>query len=183
LYTSGGDNTFQGGLKWTDDPNTWTWTTGSASSKTDITNVLMHIATDANGHSWLIIAADRASANGDSYIDFEFLQNTLTLNANGTFSSAGPNGGRTVNDLLLSLAFASGGSVADFFAWRWQSSGGGYAYSDATASLPTGRVFVAASPANTAVPFGAFGGTTYSANQFAEAAIDLTALLGNFDPC
>src|SRR5204863_799522 len=81
LYTSGGDNTFQGGLKWTDDPNTWTWTTGSASSKTDITNVLMHIATDANGHSWLIIAADRASANGDSYIDFEFLQNTLTLNA------------------------------------------------------------------------------------------------------
>src|SRR5262249_28292831 len=120
----------------------------------------------------------------DSYIDFEFLQNKLTLNANGSFSSAGPNGGRTVNDLLLSLAFTSGGSVADFFAWRWLANGASsYAYSDATGSLPTGGVFVAASPANTAVPFGAFGSTTYSANQFAEAAVDLTALLGNFDPC
>ncbi|HTL56131.1 MAG TPA: hypothetical protein VL361_10660, partial [Candidatus Limnocylindrales bacterium] len=183
LANDSGDNTFVGGLKWTDDPNTWGWTTGSASSKTDINNVLMHITTDANGHSWLIIAADRASTSGDSYIDFEFLQNKLTLGI-GTFSSAGPNGGRTANDLLLSLAFTSGGSVADFFAWRWQDDGSGtYTYTNATASLPSGRVFVAASPANTAVPFGAFGANTYSANQFAEAAVDLTALLGNFDPC
>src|SRR6185369_8187260 len=111
-------------------------------------------------HSWLIIAADRASTSGDSYIDFEFLQSKLTANANGTFSSAGSNGGRTLNDLLLSLAFTSGGSVADFFAWRWQSNGtGGYGYNDATPSLPSGQVFVAASAANTAVPFGAFGST------------------------
>jgi hypothetical protein len=183
-YNSGADNTFVGGLKWTDDPSTWRWTTGSASSKTDINNVLLHITTDANGHSWLIIAADRASTSGDSYIDFEFLQNNLTINSDGSFSSAGPNGGRTLNDLLLSLAFTSGGSVADFFAWRWQANGtSGYTYTDATGSLPTNRVFVAASPANTAVPFGAFGATTYAANQFAEAAVDLTALLGDFDPC
>ena len=32
-------------------------------------------------------------------------------------------------------------------------------------------------------PFGAFGGTNYAANQFVEAAVDLTALVGNFDPC
>src|SRR5262249_40170745 len=30
---------------------------------------------------------------------------------------------------------------------------------------------------------GACGSTTYSANAFAEAAVDLTALLGGFDPC
>jgi hypothetical protein len=191
LYNSAGDTTFKGGLKWTDDPNTWTWTSGSASSKTDITNVLMHITTDANGHSWLVIAADRASTSGDSYIDFEFLQSSLTISNtsltitnSGTFVSAGLNGGRTLNDLLLSLAFTSGGSVADFFAWRWQTNGpGSYTYVDVTTNLPTGGVFVAASPANTPVPFGAFGGTTYAANQFAEAAVDLTALLGNFDPC
>src|SRR5262249_4200462 len=100
MYINGGDNTFKGGLKLTDDPNSWGWTTGSASGKTDITNVLMHIATDANGHSWVIIAADRASTSGDSYIDFEFLQNILTTNSNGGFTSAGPNGGRTANDLL-----------------------------------------------------------------------------------
>src|SRR5437773_1169930 len=30
-YNSSSDNTFVGGLKWTDDPNTWNWTTGKAS--------------------------------------------------------------------------------------------------------------------------------------------------------
>jgi len=184
-YNSSSDNTFGGGLKWTDDPNTWTWGLGKASSKTDINNVLLHLSTDVSGHSWIVIAADRFSTSGDSYIDFEFLQNTLTTNANGTFSSAGPNGGRTVNDLLLSLDFASGGSVPDFTAWRWQTNSGtgGFTYVDATASLPMGRIYGAVSVANTAVPFGAFGGTNYGANQFVEAAVDLTALVGNFDPC
>src|SRR5437879_10641994 len=89
-YNSSSDNTFVGGLKWTDDPNTWNWTTGKASSKTDINNVLMHIAFDSNGHTWVIVAADRFSTSGDSYIDFEFLQNSLVANSNGTFTSSGP---------------------------------------------------------------------------------------------
>src|SRR5262249_2016983 len=158
----------------------WSWTSGTVNNKTDINNVLMHVATDANGHSWLIIAADRASNGGDSYIDFEFLQNQLILTNNNKFFSSGPNGGRTLNDLLLSLAFTSGGSVADFFAWRWLSDGsGGFTYVDATTNLPTGKVFVATNPGSTP----GFGSTNYAANTFAEAAVDLTALLGNFDPC
>ena len=44
-------------------------------------------------------------------------------------------------------------------------------------------MFVAANATNAAVPFGAFGQTNYAANAFAEAAVDLTALLGNFDTC
>jgi hypothetical protein len=183
-YSSSSDSTFVGGLKWTDDPNTWQWTTSKPSSKTDINNVLLHIANDAGGHTWTIVAADRASTSGDSYIDFEFLQNTLIKTNGGKFISSGPNGGRTVNDLLLSLAFTSGGSVADFLAYRWLPDGsGGYAYQDVTTSLPAGRVFVALNSNTVAVPFGAFGATTYSANAFAEAALDLTALLGGFDPC
>jgi HYR domain len=182
-FNSASDDTFAGGLKWTDNPNSWRWTTGGASSKTDINNVLLHVSSDANGHTWIIIAADRASTSGDSYIDFEFLQNPLTRNSDGSFTSSGPNGGRTTNDMVLSLEFGGGGSVPDFFAYRWVPSGSGFAYVDATASFPTGRVFVAASPANTAVPFGAFGLTTYDANAFVEAAIDMTALLGNFDTC
>ena len=183
-YDADNDETFIGGLKWTDNPNTWGWTTGKASGKTDINNVLFHVTTDANGHTWVIVAADRLSTSGDSYIDFEFLQNSLIRKSNGTFSSAGLNGGRTTNDLLLSLAFTDGGSVADFFPFRWTPNGsGGFAYVDVTAALPAGRVFVAANPTNAAVPFGAFGLTNYAANAFAEAAIDLTALLGGFDPC
>ena len=183
LYNSSADQTFVGGLKWGDDPNTWQWTAGKPSSKTDINNILLHFANDADGHSWAVIAADRYSSSGDSYIDFEFLQNPLRANPDGTFTSTKLTGGRTVNDLLLSLAFTSGGSVADFFAWRWQLTNGVYTYVDVTAALPASRVFVAASSAGTRVPFGAFGSTTYEANAFAEAAVNLTALLGNVDPC
>src|SRR5439155_19580625 len=99
----------------------------------DINNALLHVAVDTNGHSWVIVAADRLSTSGDSYIDFEFLQNSLVRTNNGKFVSAGPNGGRTTNDLVLSLAFVSGGSVADFFAFRWLPNGSnGFAKKSAT---------------------------------------------------
>src|SRR6266404_330908 len=183
-YGGSNDVVFAGGLKWTDNPTNWSWTIGNVNGKTDINNVLLHTAADTNGHSWIMIAADRLSTSGDSYIDFEFLQNTLARTNNGAFLSAGPHGGRTTNDLLLSLAFTSGGSTADFFAWQWRPDGsGGFAYVDVTTNLPAGRVFVALNTSNILVPYGAFGVTNYAPNAFAEAALDLTALLGNFDPC
>ena len=92
-YNVNTDSTFSGGHKWFDDPNTWEWTASKASSKTDINNVLLHVGQDAEGHVWIAISADRFSTSGDSYIDFEFLQNRLTKNSNGTFTSAGPHGG------------------------------------------------------------------------------------------
>ncbi len=177
------DRIFTGGDKWLDNPNTWGWTSGKPSSKTDINNVLMHLTTDTNGHVWAILAADRFSTSGDSYIDFELLQNPLTKNASGTFTSGGPNGGRTTNDIVLSVAFTGGGKVADFFAWRWMPSGSGFAYTDITAMLPAGGVFVALNSNTIAAPYGAFGSTSYAANAFVEAAVDLTALLGNFNQC
>jgi hypothetical protein len=181
---SANDLIFSGGAKWTDDPNTWTWTPGKPSSKSDINNVLLHLTTDTNGHVWAILAADHFSTSGDTYIDFELLQNLLTRNANGTFSSAGPQGGRTTNDVLLSLAFTGGGKVADFFVWSWMTNGlGGYAYTDITALLPAGHVFVALNTNAIPVPYGAFGSTNYQPNAFAEAAVDLTGLLGNFNQC
>src|SRR5262249_3969349 len=72
FFISTADGIFNGGLKWTDNPNVWGWTSSKASSKTDINNVLMHVASDVDGHTWTVIAADRASTSGDSYIDFEF---------------------------------------------------------------------------------------------------------------
>src|SRR5438034_833949 len=111
---NGNDLTFSGGLKWTDNPTNWSWTIGKASGKTDINNVLLHTAADTDGHRWIAIAADRFSTSGDSYIDFEFLQNALARTNNGRFVSAGPQSGRIVHGVLLSLGFTSGGSVADF---------------------------------------------------------------------
>ena len=54
---------------------------------------------------------------------------------------------------------------------------------DVTASLPVGHVFVALNTTNVFVPYKAFGSTNYAPNAFVEAAVDLTGLLGNFDPC
>ncbi|MEO7514601.1 MAG: hypothetical protein ABIW93_02230 [Verrucomicrobiota bacterium] len=153
------------------------------SSKTDINNVLLHLSNDTNGHVWAVIAADRLSTSGDSYIDFEFLQSPLTLNGNGTITSSGSNGGRSTNDILLSVGFTGGGKVADFFAWRWQASGSGFAYANVTTNLPAGRVFVAMNTNTIVSPYSAFGQMSYAPNAFAEAAVDLTALLGNFDAC
>jgi len=181
---SSNDRIFTGGDKWLDDPRTWGWTSGKPSSKSDINNSLLHLATDADGHVWVLLSTDRYSTSGDSYIDFELLQNLLTRDSSGGFSSEGPNGGRTTNDVLLSLAFTGGGKVADFFAWRWMPDGsGGYTYQDMTPLLPAGRVYIALNSNTVTTPYPAFGTTTYAPNAFVEAAIDLTALLGNFDQC
>src|SRR6266404_3727749 len=110
---NGKDIVFAGGQKWYDDPNKLFWTLNKASSKTDINNVLLHITRDLDEHTWVVIAADRFSTSGDSYIDFEFLQNTLVRNSGGSFTSTGPHGGRTVGDVVLSLAFTGGGSTPD----------------------------------------------------------------------
>ena len=129
------DTTFAGG-KSNDDPNTWTWSLGSANSKTDINNVLIHFSRDANGHQWVVVAADRLSNAGSMFMDFEFLQNPLTLLSGGKISSAGPNGGRTAGD--FSLTFSTGGNFA---LQTWQLSGGSYTY--VTYSAPAGSVYAA----------------------------------------
>src|SRR6185503_18742063 len=90
-------------------------------------------------------------------------------------------------DFILTVALTKGGSTAGFFVEQWKAkSGGGFDYFDVDIStLPANTVFAAVNPsAGTPVPYGAFGSSTYLANTFAEAAIDLTALItSSFDPC
>src|SRR5439155_7192721 len=127
LYNSGSDDNFVGGLKFDDDPNSWGWTVNPVSNKTDVNNGLMHFSRDANGHVWVVVGADRLFNKGDAYVDFEFLQNTMTRTGTpgvgGGFASAGPQGGRTVNDFILALSLTNGGSTAGFFVQPWESIG------------------------------------------------------------
>jgi hypothetical protein len=188
---SAAENNFAGGQKVDDNPNVWTWVTNPVNNKQDINNALIHFGTDANGHNWVIVSGDRLSTNGNAYIDFEFLQNTLSLTtipgsnpAAGGFSSAGTAGGRTVNDFILTLTFTNGGTTPGLCLSRWtQISPGSFDYVDATSLLPAGAVFAAVNTGTIPVPYGAFGNTTYPPNAFAEAGIDLTALLNNFGNC
>jgi hypothetical protein len=72
------DDVFTGG-KLNDNPNlTWTWETGASNDKTDMNNVYLHVSQDSAGHRWVTGSADRLSTNGTAYVDFEFLQKTLT---------------------------------------------------------------------------------------------------------
>ena len=68
-FNSGSDNNFKGGLKVDNNPNGWSWVTNPVNSKQDINNALIHFTTDANGHNWVIVSADRLSNNGAAYIE------------------------------------------------------------------------------------------------------------------
>jgi len=182
------DTNFKSGLKVDDDPNTWSWIINPTTAKDDLNNALIHVSADSSGHRWLVLSADRAINNGDSYIDFEFLQRPLSVTTNadgisGGFTSAGPQGGRTTNDFLLTMTFTKGGTAAAVCVSRWQPSGSGFDYVDATAALPPGSIFGAVNTSIIPVPYGAFGTNTYDVNTFAEVAVDVTVLLGGFDPC
>ena len=200
LYNSSSDNNFAGGLKVNDDPNTWTWVSNPVGDKVDINNALFHLTKDSNGHTWLAVSGDRFKDTGDAYIDFEFLQTNLFVftNAGGTtggFTSTGPNCGRTTNDFILTISFTKGGKTAGFFVSRWETNsaernpnGCGtsapyFDYFDVTATVPANSYYAAVNTNTIYVPYGAFGGLTYDPNTFAEAAVDLTALLGSFNPC
>ncbi|MCI0743799.1 MAG: HYR domain-containing protein, partial [Verrucomicrobia subdivision 3 bacterium] len=179
------DNFSQGKLN--QNPNVdWQWAISPVGNKVNIHHALIHFARDSSNNLWAVIAGDRSSPNGNAYIDFEFLQNPLTLTTNvdgtsGGFSSAGAQGGRTVNDFILTVAFEGGGSTPNFLVKRWEVVGAGYDYVDYAPS--NGTVYAAVNSGSIPVPYGAFGNTTYAANLFVEGAVNLTALLGSFDSC
>ncbi len=190
LYDSAVDDVFSGS-KFNENPADWKWVTSPTSDKTDINNALVHIARDAKGHIWGIIAGDRLSVNGSAYLDVEFLQKPVTNVAGGTFITGGLNNGRTTNDFVLSFNFNGGGSKPALTLWKWQAVGTSYDYVDITSSItndPKITVYGADNTNTVTVPFLAFGQGTYpSALQFVEAAVDLTALVLDFgnsgQPC
>ena len=87
---------------------------------------MVHLDKDVNGDFWIAFGSDRLSTNGTAYIDFELLQNTVSLNpSNNGFNSAGPDGGRTVNDLLITVLYNNGGGSSTIIYNRWLPKAGG----------------------------------------------------------
>jgi large repetitive protein len=177
---NGNDYIYQGS-KFNDNPASWSWTFGMASGKNDINNVMYHLSTDAMGNSWVILGSDRFSNNGTSYIDFEFLQETVTRNPAGGFLTDGNDGGRTVNDLVISMEYNNGGSIGNVRFYLWRPVGSGFNYVEQT--IPANVAFAVTNSVNTNVPFGAFGQQTYEPFQFVEAAVNISDLFGAIDPC
>ncbi|HSQ46702.1 MAG TPA: hypothetical protein VLM44_07250, partial [Lutibacter sp.] len=174
------------------DPNDYEW--GPANNllaKDDMQNVGAHFAfsgPNETGDLWCIFAADRQVVKGDAYIDFEFLQKSLTMTGttNGGFESAGTDGGRTVGDLLVTLIFTNGGTSAEIQIRVWEPITKGFEYVLHPNSEFAGYIFATNNLAITDVPFDVYGTKPgiYEPNQWAEGAINLTQLL-NFanNPC
>ncbi|PHQ28558.1 SprB repeat-containing protein, partial [Leeuwenhoekiella nanhaiensis] len=182
----GNDDIFQGGGKYTDDPSTWKVNPNAKSGgKGDINNVLLHVGQDDTGDQWVIVASDRLVTTGTSYIDFEFLQKPLTYNNSTTgFITQGQDGGRTLGDILISVSYTNGGSLATVRYYEWEvdaTSALGFNYIENTTPQPTrfGASNIGTVPTN----IGAYGVNQYTANQFVEAAINISAFFETGDPC
>jgi len=188
LYNSINDDIFTTGSKFNDYVSNLHWTSGSAPDKNDINNALYHVARDASNNQWVFIAGDRLSTNGTSYIDFEFLQGTITENAGGTFTgtplTTKPNGGgRTQGDMIISMEYTNGGTKPLVYIYQWKLSGTTWSYQlasvanlDANAFAETNRT-----GAETGLLYTAFGSNTYAQFAFVEAAINITYLISQLN--
>ena len=202
---------FTGSNKVNDDPNTYTWGPGSSPNKNEIQNAGVHfsygdpalggLSTDL----WALFAGDRQVTNGSSYIDFEFLQKSMTitgattdaigniLGGSGGFLSLGTDGGRTVGDILITIEFTNGGGDANAVIRVWTAmAGGGFHYVIHPNSEFLGRIFITNNTSITHVPFDVYGsdplgtgiGGDYGVNQWAEGAINLTQVFAAAsNPC
>ena len=174
---------FTDGSKFNMDPINWIWKPGKAPGKDDINNILFLFASDSSGNIWFIGGGDRNKTNGNTYLDFELSQNPLYMNNDGTFSSMGPDGGRTIGDLVLSITYTNGGIEPELFVYQWdETDPGEFGY--ILLDPPAGTTYLATNmDSAVVVPFGAFGEYTYEESAFTEVACNINALVDGIYPC
>jgi hypothetical protein len=141
---------------------------------------------------WCLFAADRWKTNGESYIDFEFNQNTMELVGTKIVSSAPERdgdgdltGGRTPGDVLITIYFEGGGSQATLILDKWEKEGPGTSYNwirkNIDTDFPANSVFCTHNIGECPAPWDIYDETDriYSINQYAEGAINLSKVMGD----
>ncbi len=173
------DNIFGNGAKLNHDPSNWSVTTGSAPDKNDLAHAMYHLSYN-NTNQWIILGADRYEKNstndnqnltGTSYIDFTLFQKEVIETSTG-FTTPGGGNIRTVNDILLSISYSSGGVNATFQLFLWD--GNGWAEQPVTSS----NAFAESHSQPIAVP-SALGSGTLNEYLFVEGGVNLTEVLNN----
>src|SRR5438093_3176590 len=109
--------TLGGGQKNGDAITSYTFDHSTVPAKTELSNVyaVTHTRSD-NNHPEIYFGAEKLTGNGDTHMDFEFLQSAVALTAgcSGSFT-----GNRTEGDLLVSVDFANGGAVPAASVHQW----------------------------------------------------------------
>ena len=67
----------------------------------------------------IFFGGERVVNNGDSHIDFEFLQNTVAFVPDSTGCAGTFSGDRAQGDMLLSVDFTSGGTFGGDILYQW----------------------------------------------------------------
>ena len=186
---AGDPTTFTTSVKNGDAINGISFGPGNVPNKNDLSNVYA-VAHATAARPEIFFGAERLTDNGDSHIDFEFLQSIIgvTPACSGTFT-----GHRTEGDLLVAVDFTGGGGTAtnELYQWHCNAEPGPHP-ADGTTCDPGGTAHYQqiAVPGSTnfttngnAVACGGWvcrdtGGatTTIAANDFLEGGIDLTVL-------
>ena len=117
VYTGAGSET--NGDKLTSD----TWGNGSTPNKDEINNVFaIGHREESNGVLTvyeIFFGAERVVNNGDSHIDFEFLQSQVALVPDATGCAGTFSGDRSQGDMLLSVDFTAGGTFGGNILYQW----------------------------------------------------------------
>ncbi len=127
-----------------DNPTTWAIKRGSVPPKNDIIDVYGHLRRESTNQAnalWLFGAVSTRTQNGDNYLDFEYFRKpvsyTIPSNPNdqGHLMTSGSECGHTAyrfnqvngevlvnGDIILSVNYVNGGTVADFRFYVWIDS-------------------------------------------------------------
>lgn len=190
----GDPTTFTTSTKNGDPISGMTFGTGTVPDKDKLTNI--YAASHATlARPEVFFGAERLTNNGDSHIDFEFLQSIVGVTPG---CSGGFTGHRTEGDLLLAVDFTGGGAIPTNALYQWHCNAEpGPQPPDGTVCDPAGTAhyqqITIPGSVNFAVnmatiPCGGWicrdtGGVTtqVAPNDFMEGGIDLTLL--NFTGC
>src|SRR6186713_113581 len=186
LYNSSLDDIFTQGSKFADAIGALHHGLGGAPNKNDIHNGVFHASGDnaTPSNQWVFIGGDRLDVAGTSYIDFQFLQGTITTNAS-TFTGSGTCGGRTIDDINISMEYNNGGTAPKVVIYRWvpTNDAGTAGTWDSTGSSLITDAYAKTNLVTVDVPIGGFAGingvdvNSYQPFAFVEAGINVTQLV------
>jgi hypothetical protein len=152
----------------------WKWTTGAAAASNDIVDAFgVNFNDSLTGHNFLLGGMDRYAATAGTTVGFWAFQNSLSVNANGTFSGVHTNG-----DLLFVITYSgSGPSAVSVYKWTGTDASG----SLTPVTPPVGATYVFANTLPTTVPWSfidSVGNTSPQAGELLEFGVDLNAIFG-----
>ncbi len=136
-------------------------------------------APDNAGHKVLYLGSERRSNNGDSFAGFWLLKDP-TVGCTTTGATTPFTGHHTVGDIFVASNYTNGGGSQDVQVYAWQAAKPHLKLLTAGAvcnPAVTGDDACAIANTDTITP--PWDTQTLKKNEFVEAGVDLTALLGN----